>query len=139
MAGYMSVLKNNVYDGRFANGADSAVANGTIMKVDTTGTKLVLPGTADTAFKAIAVEKTTIYNTIPANEFLITATGDTQYYLVENDFDINDSAEYDETTYTTAVGALLRAHPIEVGERLYADGTSAAGTAVSLKGVGTLA
>lgn len=142
MTGYMSVLKNNVFDGRFLNGAAAPVANGIIMKVNTTGDKLVLPGSADAAFTCIGMPTTadnavtTIFGAIPAVEYLVTATGAAQYYFVENQFDINDSMAYDTTEYTVAVGKFLRAHPIEAGERFIVAGTKTG--AVSLKADGTV-
>ena len=63
------------------------------------------------------------------------------YYFVENGFDINDSAAYDKRTYTTAVGAELRAHPLVVGEEFVTTkitGTLSAGTEYGVKTDGTI-
>ena len=63
------------------------------------------------------------------------------YYFVENGFDINDSAAYDKRTYTTPVGAELRAHPLVVGEEFVTTkvtGTIAAGTEYGVKTDGTV-
>lgn len=114
MAGYMTVLTHNVYHGGFTNGETKAVENGTLMVLDSTGTKLVLP-TADTTTKILCTEKTTIYDTVTAYRCLMVNPAK-MYFLVENEFDINDSAEYDTTKYTTDSGKLLRAHPIHAGE-----------------------
>lgn len=135
MAGYMTVLTHNVYDGRYTNGADNAVENGTLMVLDATGTKLVLP-TADSETKILCREKTTIYDNVAAYEFVMTETNK-MYFLVENEFDINDSAEYDTTKYTTAKDKLLRAHPIHVGESWVATaGELTAGTVYGVLATG---
>lgn len=114
MAGYMTVLTHNVYNGQYVNGAGKAIENGTLMVLDSTGTKLVLPA-KDAATKILCNEKTTIYDVVTAYTFTLTSAAKL-YYLVENEFDINDSAEYDTSKYTTADGKLLRAHPLHLGE-----------------------
>lgn len=140
MTGYMSVLKNNVFDGRFTNGTGAEVSNGMLLVADATGKKLVKP-TADTTKNFVAVEKTTIFGDVPAVEVLVAKAPTVQYYFVENQFDINDSAAYDTTAYTVSADAdtWLRAHPIEVGERFYVSaGTLAAGTSYGVLGTGLL-
>lgn len=114
MAGYMTKQLNNVYEGEFVNGAAAAIENGTLVVLDATGTKMVLP-TADSDSKFLCKEVTTIYDGMKAYRMVALALSKL-YYLVDNQADINDSAEYDATRYSTKVGALLRAHPLQVGE-----------------------
>lgn len=114
MAGYMTKQLNNVYEGEFVNGADAAIENGTLVVLHADGTKMVLP-TADTNSKFLCKEVTTIYDGMKAYRMVALALSKL-YYLVDNQADINDSAEYDATRYSTKVGALLRAHPLQVGE-----------------------
>lgn len=114
MAGYMTKQLNNVYEGEFVNGADAAIENGTLVVLDPTGTKMVLPE-ADTNSKFLCKEVTTIYDGMKAYRMVALALSKL-YYLVDNQADVNDSAEYDATRYATKVGALLRAHPLQVGE-----------------------
>lgn len=114
MAGYMTVLTHNVYDGRFVNGTGAPVANGTLLVQDATGAKLVMP-TKDATTKILCRNKTTLYDTVDAYEFVMNSAAKL-YYLVENEFDINNAAEYDTSKYTTPDGAVLRAHPIHEGE-----------------------
>ena len=114
MAGYMTTQLNNVYVGEYANGADAAIENGTLVVLNTAGTAMVLPE-ADSASKFLCKEVTTIYDGMKAYRMVALALSKL-YYLVDNQADINDSAEYDATRYSTKAGALLRAHPLQVGE-----------------------
>lgn len=141
MAGYMTKLQGYVYEGELVNGAAAAVPNGILMVqgTSTDSGKLVLP-TADTTTKLICKEVTTIYDGVTAYRFIVDKLN-ARYYFVENGFDINDSAAYDKRTYTTAVGAELRAHPLLVGEEFVTDkvtGTPAVGTAYGVKADGTV-
>ena len=141
MAGYMTKLQGYVYEGELVNGAAAAVENGILMVqgTSTNAGKLVLPS-ADTTTKLICKEITTIYDGVTAYRFIVDKLN-ARYYFVENGFDINDSAAYDKRTYTTAVGAELRAHPLLVGEEFVTDkvtGEIAVGTAYGVKADGTV-
>lgn len=114
MAGYMTKMHGNIYEGELTNGAAAPVANGTLMVLGTDGKTLVLPA-ADTTTKLVAKEKTTIYDGIPAVRFIVNKLN-ANYYFVENGFEYNDCEAFDTTTYTTAVGKFLRAHPLAVGD-----------------------
>ena len=114
MAGYMTKQTHNVYEGEYVNGAAAAIENGTLVVLDNTGKKLVLPA-ADTTSKFLCKEVTTIFDGIKAYR-MVAVTLSKLYYLVDNQADVNDSAEYDATHYSTKVGAYLRAHPLHVGE-----------------------
>ena len=114
MAGYMTKQTHNVYEGEYVNGAANSIENGTLVVLNTAGDKLVLPA-ADTTSKFLCKEITTIYNGMKAYR-MVAVNLAKLYYFVDNQADINDSAEYDATRYSTKVGALLRAHPLHVGE-----------------------
>ena len=142
MAGYMTKLQGYVYEGELVNGAAAAVENGILMVpgTSTDAGKLKLIGSADTTTKLLCKEVTTIYDGITAYRFVVNKLN-ANYYFVENGFDINDSAAYDKRTYTTAVGAELRAHPLVVGEEFITTkvtGTIAAGTEYGVKTDGTI-
>ena len=141
MAGYMTKLQGYVYEGELVNGASAAVENGIVMLAGTSTNagKLVMPA-ADTTSKLLCKEVTTIYDGVTAYRFVVDSLAK-NYYFVENGFDINDSAAYDKRTYTTAVGAELRAHPLLVGEEFVTDkvtGTIAAGSTYGIKADGTI-
>ena len=142
MAGYMTKLQGYVYEGELVNGAAAAVENGILMVpgTSTDAGKLKLIANADTTTKLLCKEVTTIYDGVTAYRFVVNKLN-ANYYFVENGFDINDSAAYDKRTYTTAVGAELRAHPLVVGEEFITTkvtGTIAAGTEYGVKTDGTI-
>ena len=141
MAGYMTKLQGYVYEGELVNGAAAAVENGVLMvpATSTNNGKLVLPGSADTTTKLLLKEITEIYG-VTAYRFIVEKLN-ANYYFVENGFEINDDETYDETTYATAVGKYLRAHPLLVGEEFVTTkitGTLAAGTEYGVKADGTI-
>ena len=114
MAGYMTKQTHNVYEGEYVNGAANPIENGTLVVLNSAGDKLVLPA-ADSESKFLCKEVTTIYDGMKAYR-MVAVNLAKLYYLVDNQADINDSAEYDATRYSTKAGALLRAHPLHVGE-----------------------
>lgn len=139
MAGYMTKLQGYVYEGELANGAAVAVQNGILMLMD--DGEFVLPS-AESTSKFVLKEITTIYDGVVAYRFVVEKLNK-NYYFIENGFDINDSAAYDKRTYTTAVGDLLRAHPLLPGEEFVTDMVTFAadpsvGTAYGVKADGTI-
>lgn len=137
MAGYMTKLIGNVYEGELVNGAANAVPNGILM-VQGTGDSagaLVLPAT-DSSSKFVCKEVGSIYDGVPAYRFIADKLAK-RYYFIENGFDINDSLPYDKRTYTTAVDAYLRAHPMQVGEEFWT--TQVTGVSVDVGSVCTVA
>lgn len=139
MAGYMTTLQSNVFKGTLTNGAATPVENGTLMVLDATGTKLVLPA-ADTTSKFVCLEKTEIFDGIEA--YVVSAqTLAKPYYFVENNADINDSEAYDTRYYATPVGGFLRAHPVLVGDEFKVTVPSAltVGTAYGVNNKGQIA
>ena len=142
MAGYMTKAHGWLYEGEHVNGAAAAVENGVLMLPGTSTNKgkMVFPGSADTTTKLLLKEITTIYDGVTAYRFIVDKLN-ANYYFVENGFDINDSAAYDKRTYTTAVGELLRAHPLAVGDEFVTTkitGTLTAGTEYGVKTDGTI-
>jgi len=139
-AGYMTKLQGYVYEGEMVNGTGAPVPNGAILVQDATDPlKLVLP-TADTTTKFVCKEVTTIYDKV-GYRFVVDKL-DKRYYFVENGMDdFNDGGEYDNQDYVTKANALLRAHPLLVGEEFLSNnvtGTPAAGTAYGVKADGTV-
>ena len=142
MAGYMTKLQGYVYEGELVNGAAAAVENGVLMVPGTSTDigKLKFVGSNDSTTKLLLKEITTIYDGVTAYRFVVNKLN-ANYYFVENGFDINDSAVYNKKTYTTAVGAELRAHPLVVGEEFVTTkitGTLSAGTEYGVKTDGTI-
>lgn len=138
MAGHMTKLQGYVYEGEKKNGAAAPVADGFLM-VSNNADTLVLPGAADTTTKLVLKEVTELYGQT-AYRFEVKALND-RYYFVENGHVINDSFAYDDATYTVAVGELLRAHPLLVGEEFVTTaitGSLVVGTAYGVKANGTI-
>ena len=140
MAGYMSKLQGYVYEGELVNGAATAVPNGILMLQGTSADagKFVLP-TADTTTKLVCKEITDVYG--QTGYRFVVDTLAKPYYFVENGIDENDGAAYDGSAYTTAVGELLRAHPLLLGDEFKTTavtGTIAVGTAYGVKADGTI-
>lgn len=139
MAGYMTIVPGNVFKGTLTNGAAAAVENGTLMVLDATGTKLVLP-TADTTSKFVCLEKTTIFDGMEAYVLHVQNLAK-EYFFVENQTDVNTSLAYDARLYSTAAGELLRAHPLHVGDEFVVTVPSAltVGTAYGVSTAGKIA
>lgn len=141
MAGYMTKLQGYLYEGELTNGHTEGVENGVLM-VQGTGAdagKLMLPA-ADAETKLLCKEVTDIYDGVVAYRFVVNKLGG-NYYFVENGFEYDPNATYDLTTYKTAAGKLLRAHPIQVGEEFVTNqvtGTPAAGTEYGVQADGTI-
>ena len=139
MAGYMTKLQGYLYEGEKVNGTAAAVQNGVLLVAGTSTNagKLVAPASADTTTKLLCKEVTNIYG-VTAYRFEVAKLAD-NYYFVENGFEYNDDEEYNLTTYTTAVGKRLRAHPLVVGEEFVTSavsGTPAVGTAYGVTTAG---
>lgn len=142
MAGYMTKLIGNVYEGELVNGESAAVENGILM-IQGSGDdadKLVLISAADTSSKFVCKEAGTIYDGVTAYRFIVDKLSK-RYYFVENGFDINDSLPYDKRTYATDPDKFLRAHPLQIGEEFWTTmvtGTPVKGTAYGVKDDGTI-
>ena len=142
MAGYMTKLQGYVYEGEWTNGAAAAVANGVLMVpgTSTNNGKLVLPSSADTTTKLLLKEVTDIFDGTTAYRFVVEKLN-ANYYFVENGYEINTANEYEILNYSTPVGDLLRAHPLQVGEEFITTaitGTLTAGTEYGVKTDGTI-
>lgn len=141
MAGYMTKMHGNIYQGEFVNGETTGVANGALVVLNTADGKTTMKlAAADTTTKFMAMEKTTIYDGIPAVRFIVTAVGKPTYF-VENGFEYSECDEFDTTKYETAPGKFLRAHPLLVGDEfVIATALNATvGTEYSVKANGTIA
>lgn len=140
MAGYMTKLQGYVYEGELLNGTGAAVENGMIVTAGLVSGELKMKFAATTDVKLLLKEKTTLYDGIEAYRFIVTAAP-AGFYFVENGFEVDASAAYDTTLYSTPDGELLRAHPLLVGEEFVTDkvtGTLAVGTEYGVKADGTI-
>lgn len=127
MAGYMTKLQGYVYEGEFANGCGAAVLPGIVVIIDTANPgKMKLP-TADTASKFFCKEVGTIYGDVPAARFVVNSlAAGVNYYFIEQTKIPDNCVEFDMTAQPIAVGEVLRAHPLQVGEEFWTSMTGAA-------------
>lgn len=112
MAGYMTKLVGYVYDGD--NKAGEALTNGTFVEITSGGVKKI------TAAKDVLMrlqEKTELWGS-PALVLNVTVTGEDEVYFVENEFDVNDSEEYDEADYTIEKDGYVRMKRLVAGEQV---------------------
>ena len=91
MAGYMTKLQGYVYDG--AHIAAEKLQNGVFAKITTDGVKK-LDGAADAKLRVAPDGKTTLWG-MPALTMDVVSVGADEIFFVENEWDINDSEEYD--------------------------------------------
>ena len=112
MAGYVTKLVGHVYDG--ANLSAEALINGVFAEITATGVKKITAA-KDTLLRV--EEKTELWG-LPALRLNVTGVGNDEVYFVENEWDINDSEEYDETNYTLPTGKYVRMKRLVPGEQV---------------------
>jgi len=119
MAGYVTKLVGHVYDG--ANLSGETLVNGVFAEITANGVKKVTAA-KDTLMRV--EEKTELWG-LPALVLNVTGVGTDEVYFVENEWDINDSEEYDETAYTLPSGKYVRMKRLVPGEQVImsVDGT----------------
>lgn len=134
--GYLKIGLNTVWDGRAINDTESIMTDGMIAYpngVDAEGNiKLTLKTVATDLFTVREV--TEIYDGIPAYDLVVKAV-EGPVYFIKSQHDYNDSEAFDTTKYGAAPGALVEAHPLQVGETIvvsaaYFDAAVEAGTDV---------
>ena len=122
MAGYMTKMYGNLYEGEFRNGAAAPVKNGVLMVLDPTTMKLKLPS-ADATTSFICKEALNIFDGVPAYRFIVDTLNE-RYYFVENPSIENGALEYDTSDPEVAVDAFVRAHPLQVNDEFVATTSS---------------
>jgi hypothetical protein len=98
-----------------------ALINGVFAEITATGVKKI---TAAKDAPMRVEEKTELWG-LPAVVLNVTGVGTDEVYFVENEWDINDSQEYDETDYTLPTGKYVRMKRLVPGEQVImsVDGT----------------
>ena len=112
MAGYVTKLVGHVYDG--ANLSGETLVNGVFVEITANGVKKVTAA-KDTLMRV--EEKTELWG-LPALVLNVTGVGTDEVFFVENEWDINDSEEYDETAYTLPSGKYVRMKRLVPGEQV---------------------
>lgn len=116
MAGFMKKLQGYVYNGEFLAG--EALENGVMVSLVTADgvTTLKKLTAADDAEYHVA-EKTTLWGKNAVILDLV-KIGTKETFFVENEWDINDSCDYNTAEYVLPAGKHVRAHRVLEGEQL---------------------
>ena len=139
MAGYVTKLMGHVYDG--ANLSGEALINGVFAEIASGGVKKTTAA-RDTLLRV--EEKTELWGS-PALRLNVTGAGTDEVYFVENEWEVDENAEWNEADYTLPAGKYVRMKRLlpgeqvimTVGSELYA--TLAVGDTVQPAAGGTVA
>jgi len=125
MTGYMNTMYGNIYEGQYRNGASAGIPNGTLMVLDPTTMTMKLPA-ADTDTKFLCLGPINIYDGVAAFEFVVdTIAAGKRYYFIQNEVEVMDGTEYNTTEWVTPAGALIKGHPLQVGDKFCVTTTTA--------------
>ena len=112
MAGYVTKLMGHVYDGE--NLSAEALINGVFAEITMDGVKKV---TAAKDTKLRVDEKTELWGQ-PAVVLNVTGAGSDDVYFVENEWEIDEIAEWNEANYTLSIGKYVRMKRLLPGEQV---------------------
>ena len=112
MAGYVTKLVGHVYDG--ANLSAEALINGVFAEITANGVKKITAA-KDTLLRV--EEKTELWG-LPALVLNVTGVGTDEVYFVENEWEVNDNAEWNEADYTLSIGKYVRMKRLVPGEQV---------------------
>ena len=112
MAGYVTKLMGHVYDG--ANLSGEALINGVFAEITADGVKKVTAA-KDTVLRV--EEKTELWGN-PALRLNVTGVGTDEVYFVENEWEVDENAEWNEADYTLDAGKYVRMKRLLPGEQV---------------------
>ena len=112
MAGYVTKLVGHVYDG--ANLSGEALINGAFAEITASGVKKIT-AVKDTLLRV--EEKTELWG-LPALRLNVTGVGTDEVYFVENEWEVDDNAEWNEADYTLPTGKYVRMKRLVPGEQV---------------------
>lgn len=112
MAGYVTKLMGHVYDG--ANLSGEALINGVFAEITSDGVKKVT-AVKDTILRV--EEKTELWGNSALRLNVVSAGAD-EVYFVENEWEVDESAEWNEADYTLAAGKNVRMKRLLPGEQV---------------------
>ena len=112
MAGYVTKLVGHVYDG--ANLSGEALINGVFAEITSSGVKRI---TAAKDSLLRVEEKTELWG-LPALRLNVTGVGTDEVYFVENEWEVDDNAEWNEADYTLPTGKYVRMKRLVPGEQV---------------------
>lgn len=91
------------------------MTNGLFVEIASDGT--IKPITAAGDVEMRVREKTELWG-LEALVLDVTVQGVDEIYMVENEWDINDSEEYDDTAYSVAIGEYVKMRRPKIGDQL---------------------
>lgn len=112
MAGYVTKLMGHVYDG--ANLSGEALINGVFAEIASGGVKKTTAA-RDTLLRV--EEKTELWGS-PALRLNVTGAGTDEVYFVENEWEVDENAEWNEADYTLPAGKYVRMKRLLPGEQV---------------------
>lgn len=112
MAGYFRKLNGYVYNGEFT--AAEPLENGVFVEITTDGIKKI---TAEKDTVMRVSEKTTLFG-MNAVALDVVSDGLDEVFMVENEWDINDSTDYDTAKYTCKTGSYVKMRRPTTGDQL---------------------
>lgn len=113
MAGYFEKLNGHVYEGEYVAGEE--LTNGCF--VVPVGNTVAKVNAANLSLRMRVIEKGEIHG-IKGVRLVVTDAGSDEVYFVENEWDINDTEEYDETLYTIGLNEFVRMRRPQTGDVL---------------------
>ncbi len=112
MAGYVTKLMGHVYDG--ANVSAEALTNGAFAEITSDGVKKT-SAAKDTILRV--EEKTELWGN-PALRLNVVSAGVNDVYFVENEWEVDENAEWNEADYTLPIGKYVRMKRLLPGEQV---------------------
>ncbi len=112
MAGYVTKLVGHVYDG--ANLSAEALTNGVFAEITADGVKKIAAA-KDTLLRV--EEKTELWGN-PALRLNVTGVGTNEVYFIENEWEVDENAEWNEAEYTLPTGKHVRMKRLVPGEQV---------------------
>lgn len=112
MAGYVSIHQGYVYNGKHQ--AAEVMPNGVFAEITTDGVKKI---TAAGDMKLRVLEKFTMWG-MDFVRLEVVNPGTKEHYFVENEWDINDAADYNTAEYECKIGDYVRMHRLLADEEV---------------------
>lgn len=118
MFGYFTKHNGYVYDG--AHTAGEILHNGDLVEITEGGVKKIA-AKGDAVLRVAPDGKVSSYWGKPALMLDVVSDGTKEYFLVENEWDVNDSEVYNTSEYAVKVGEYVRMRRPVVGDQILID------------------
>lgn len=115
MAGYVTKLVGHIYDG--AHFAGEELENGMFVEIAEDGTVKKVTAAKDTILRVAPDGKEDLWG-MNALRLDVVSVGDDEVYFLENEWDVNDAAQYDTAQYTVEAGNPVKMKRLLPGEQV---------------------